>query len=88
MGSQMADSENPLVPVYVPALTLLLTNLERQKGAPLTEHEVLEARNVATRIVPPRSKADQHARARGFEDLDPVHCWEQWQLLRAQGKEE
>ena len=38
-------SDDPLVPVFIPALVVLLANKERSKGEPLTREEVLEIRD-------------------------------------------
>ena len=47
----MAEPESePLVPVPIPPLRILLLNLERQKGSPLTEEQVLRARDGADHV--------------------------------------
>lgn len=84
----MSDAEDPLVPVYVPALLVRLATLERKKGAPLTEQEVLEVRDVGTCVMLRRSQAAHLASSRGYDDLDPARCWEQWLAVRERLRDE
>ena len=65
------DADGPLIPVPIPALSALLFNLQKQKGSPLTEAEVLEIRD----------KAVCMEEKRGYADIDPQHAWEDWNLL-------
>lgn len=76
--------DDELVPVFIPALVLLLHDAERTKGGPLDEDEVLAVRDNGTCIMLRRSAADAMAESRGYPDLDPESCWEQWQVVRAQ----
>jgi hypothetical protein len=75
----MSDEQ---VPVFLPPLRVALEQLEREKGAPLTETEVVAARAVARVIMMRRSFAEKMAAERGYEDIDPANCWEEWQRLR------
>jgi len=52
----ISDHQDPLVPVPIPALGVLLLNLEKQKGSPLSEQEVLQARDNAVCMMLPLSK--------------------------------
>lgn len=72
-----------LVPVFVPALAALLTALEAQHGQPLTEAQVLEARDRGACIMMAPRDAQRLERGRGYVDLEPELAWEQWQLVRA-----
>ena len=74
------DEELLIVPV--PALVAVLMALENDKGAPLTEEEVLRARDGAASIVMPRFAAEAVAEERGYLDLDPENIWEEWQAFR------
>jgi hypothetical protein len=71
-----------LVPVPVPALVALLLHLERQKGLPLTEAEVWEARDKAVCIMMPISARDKMAEKRGYPDIDLENAWTEWQAIR------
>lgn len=73
-----------LVPVFIPALAVLLLNQERAKGAPLTQSEVEEIRDrsVVMQMAPERARA--MAEERGYEDLDPERAWEEWRRVRHQ----
>ena len=78
----MAD--DPLIPVPIPALGALLIALEKQKGARLTEREVLAARDKAVCVALPLSKKLALDEKRGYADLNPEHVWEEWLRLRAE----
>ena len=73
----MSGAKDDLVPVYMPPLVVLLTDLERRKGDLLTREEVLQTRDGGVRMMFPRAKAELLARSRGYNDLDPEQCWEQ-----------
>ena len=73
---------DPKIPVYVPSLVSLLKAREKAKGEPLTEAEVLEIRDRAIRMSLPLSEAARLAKSRGYDDLDPEECWEEWQRAR------
>lgn len=71
--------DDPVVAVPIPPLVTLLVALEKQKGAPLTEAEVLKARDGAVCMTMPRSGAWKMAEQRGYQDLNPETVWEEWQ---------
>lgn len=71
------------VPVFVPALAALLGALEAQRGQPLTEGQVGEARDRGACIMMAPRDAQRLERSRGYVDLDPELAWAQWQLVRA-----
>lgn len=77
----MADDQ-PLVPVFMPALAPLMIEAEEIKGAPLTEAEVLRIRDHALCVMTPLDVARAMVESRGYEDLDPENCWAEWQALR------
>lgn len=72
----MTDQSDNLIIVPVPALVAALLNLEKKKGCPLTEAEVLAARDGASSIAMPRQAHAQVVAARGYDDIDPEHAWE------------
>lgn len=74
----------PLVPVPIPALGVLLLNLEKQNGAPLSQTEVLEARDKAVCMMLPLSAKQQMDEKRGYQDIDPENVWEGWLAFRAE----
>lgn len=67
---------------FMPTLHALLLHLESKKGGPLTEDEVLAARDSAPCIAITHRDAQVLERRRGYADLDPERVWEQWQLVR------
>ena len=67
-----APSAEPLIPMPVPAIVVLLTNLERKKGAPLTEAEVNDIRDKCACIMLPVSAVQKMAESRGYDDIDRV----------------
>lgn len=76
--------EDDLVIDFSPPLIAVLLAAERSKGGPLTEEEVLDIRDGATCVRLPRPVAEAVAERRGYPDLDPERCWEQWQAVRTE----
>jgi hypothetical protein len=83
-----ARADDPLVPVPIPALGVLLLNLEKQKGGALSEVEVLEARGNAVCMMLPMSMKVQMDEKRGYRDIDPENVWVEWQEFRAEASRE
>ena len=81
MTKSKANDET-LVPIFIPSLSAVLLAAERQKGSPLTKEEVLNIRDNSTSIMSPKSMVKSMAEKRGYEDIDPENCWDEWQLLR------
>lgn len=76
--------EEPLIPTFVPPLVTLLVNAEREKGIPLDLAEVVAVRDQGVCIMLRQSEAAKLAQARGYDDIDPEHVWDQWQIVRQQ----
>ena len=72
------DEDEPIVAVPIPPLITILTALEDQKGAPLTEEEVLAARDGAVCMTMSASRARAMAKSRGYEDMNPENVWAEW----------
>jgi hypothetical protein len=70
--------------VCVPPLISVLQEREKQKGASLTETEVLEARDKANWIAVPDDVVMTIIRKRGFSDIDPDDVWQEWQQVRSE----
>ncbi|KAA5948326.1 hypothetical protein F3I27_08845 [Pantoea sp. Bo_2] len=68
--------------VYIPALIPLLLNKENEKGSPLTEEEVSRIRDSATCIEVARDIAFTMAECRGYFDINPDKCWDEWRAYR------
>src|SRR5215217_7810714 len=79
---QHIAAEEPLVPVPMPALGMLLLQLEKVKGSALTEAEVLPARGKAVCMMMPFSRREALAEERGYRDVDPNYVWVEWQAFR------
>lgn len=77
-------AEPQLIPVFMPALVVLLNHAERQKGSPLTEAEVLAIRDNGVCMMMRVEHAIALDEKRGYNDIDPERVWEQWQEARAQ----
>ncbi len=78
------DDEPPMavVPMFMPALAHLLREAERVKGSPLTRAEVLAVRDKGACVMLRATAALELEDKRGFRDIDPENCWEEWQSLR------
>ena len=81
-----SHADDPLVPVPIPALGVLLLNLEKQKGSPLSEQEVLQARDKAVCMMLPLSKKHLMDEKRGYQDINPENAWFEWQAFRAEAQ--
>ena len=73
-----ARDPDELVATPIPALCILLLNMEKQKGSDLTEHEVIEARNNCVCIMLPRSAKESTEEKRGYRDLNLEDVWQDW----------
>ncbi|AMV34417.1 hypothetical protein VN12_19995 [Pirellula sp. SH-Sr6A] len=71
-----------LVPVFMPALILLLGHAEDKKGSPLSKDEVHSIRDSGTCIMMDVGDARKMDGARGYSDIDPENCWHDWQMAR------
>ncbi|MGN8163280.1 hypothetical protein ACTJKZ_11980 [Pantoea sp. 22096] len=71
--------------VYIPALIPLLLKKENEKGSPLTEEEVISVRDSATCIEVASDIAFTMAECRGYFDINPEKCWDEWRVLRKKG---
>ena len=76
--------DNALIPVFIPALIVLLKQDERTKGSPLTADEVIAIRDRALCVKLPRDLAREIIGQRGFADIDPANAWEEWQAYPVQ----
>ena len=77
------DASDPLIPVFIPALVTLLLNREQQKGAPLSYEEVIQIRDQGVCIMMPTAQAIALDQQRGYTDIDPADCWQQWLDFKA-----
>jgi len=81
VGEEKANQEK-LIPLFIPALAAILTAAEKEKGSPLTKQEVLSIRDNSQTIMTPKKIVDKLTKSRGYEDIDPENCWNEWLLLR------
>jgi len=72
----------PLIVVPIPPLVTILVALENEKGGPLTEQEVLCARDGAVCMTMRASAAHELTAKRGYRDLDPENIWQEWREFR------
>lgn len=80
--SPKSKSDEALLLVPVPALVAVLMNKEQEKGAPLTEDEVVSIRDNASSIAMPLFAKLKVQEERGYVDIDPERAWVEWQLAR------
>ena len=76
------DPADPLCLVIIPALVAILLNAEHEKGAPLTEAEVIAIRDGAECIAMPTSVAAEVESKRGYTDIVAELAWVEWQRVR------
>ncbi len=77
------SGEDQLVPVFIPALVALLIRAEELNGAPLTRGQVIAIRDNANCMMLPASTKAHIEDDRGYADIDPEECWEDWLRVRA-----
>ena len=82
MPSEVMSDSGELVIYPMPSLVATLLNRERAKGSPLTEAEVIEIRDTCPSVAVPIDVAQKIDAERGYKDIDPERCWEQWQEAR------
>jgi hypothetical protein len=75
-------SDERLVPVFIPSLVSVLLHYEQEKGSPLSEEEVISIRDASAAVMVPESSVIALIERRGYQDIDPEHCWELWQEAR------
>jgi uncharacterized protein YegJ (DUF2314 family) len=71
-----------LVPVFMPALVVLLVHAEDKKGSPLTKDEIRAIRDSGACIMMEAGDARKMDEGRGYRDIDPKNCWHDWQMAR------
>jgi hypothetical protein len=77
------DSEDDLLPTFIPALVALLIRAEELNGSPLTRNQVMAIRDNANCVMLPPSAKAEIEEERGYADIDPERCWEDWLMVRA-----
>lgn len=76
-------SEQGRLIIYpVPSLVAVLLNRERAKGSPLTEEEVRHIADNCQAIMMLPDIARLMDKQRGYRDIDPENCWQEWQQVR------
>jgi hypothetical protein len=78
----VVDNGDNLVPFFVHSLAFQLENAERQKGSPLTYDEVIRIRDNAICVMVSEESLRAMEESRGYRDIDPENCWNEWQALR------
>ena len=68
--------------VIIPSLVAQLLHAERTKGAPLTETEVVKIRDESECVAMHPDDLPAMIEKRGYEDINPERCWEEWQKAR------
>lgn len=75
-------NSSQLVICPMPSLVATLLNRERAKGSPLTEAEAIGIRDSCPSVAVPIDVVLKMDAERGYKDIDPERCWEQWQEAR------
>lgn len=76
------SNDEDLIIYPIPSLVSTLIAWERAKGSPLTEEEVIQIRDNCHAVAAPPDVARKIDEARGYLDIDPENCWEEWQRAR------
>ena len=75
-------SDDDLLPVFIPALVALLISAEEMNGVPLSRNQVQAVRDNANCVMLPPSAKAGIEKERGYADIDPERCWEDWLVAR------
>lgn len=75
-------AERNLVQVFMPSLAALLIVAEKRRRRPLTEKEVTAIKNTTTVMMLIAEAAQKLDEQRGYKDINPENCWDEWQELR------
>ena len=78
------DESEPLETVFMPPLVELLKAGVIKKGAPLKRREVLKIRDRGVCVRLPVSRVRELEENRGYRDIDPENCWEEWRRFQEQ----
>lgn len=83
---ELSARPNPLglVLTFIPRLAVILANVEKTAGEPLTRPQVEALRDrmpVAAMPIEVVKAADEE---RGYSDIDAAKVWEEWQILSAE----
>jgi hypothetical protein len=77
-----AHQTSELVPVFMPALRVLLATMEDKAAKPLAREQVESIRDQGACIMMKQGDAQKLERSQGYADLNPELAWEQWKLVR------
>ena len=72
-----------LVPIFVPSLIAILLEGEEVKGDCLTREEAENIRDRSYSILMPESMLDVIKDNRGYQDISPENCWEEYMEIRS-----
>lgn len=78
------DGGEPLIAVFMPSLISLLIAAERRAGRPLERAQVEAIRDEAIVVAIPQSAVAPIVEGRGYDDIDPERCYEEYLRVRAE----
>lgn len=78
----MTEGGPKLLPLFIPALVVLLKKAEKDAGRALTKDEVIKIRDDATVMMVPISEMPKFVRERGYHDLYEPEVWDEWEQYR------
>jgi hypothetical protein len=67
---------------FIPSLAGMLWRAQKEKGAALTEDEVLQMRDRVAVVVMPHEDARAMEERRGYVDIDGADAWQGWLRLQ------
>jgi acyl carrier protein len=68
--------------IFIPSLAAILVNHEQKVGTSLTESQVLAIRDRSAVMAVPETVAAEMGKSRGYTDISPEHCWQDWLHLK------
>lgn len=79
-----ASVERGLIPVFVPSLAATLLNADKTGTNPLTERDAIAIRDRCPCIMLAPATAAAMEERRGYADMNPDNCWQEFLQLKDQ----
>jgi hypothetical protein len=79
---KLPSSDDNTVVQFVPSLAAVLAAAEQSAGRGLRESEVIDRRDRSNVVLVPRAAAKDVSANRGYTDISPTNCWQEYVRLR------
>ena len=76
------NKEDPIVPLFIPSLVVILKAAEDRKSSPLTEEVVINISDISTVVTILLTIRDEIWESRVYTDISIENCWWDWCEIR------